>query len=126
MDGFTFSNTDEFNMEQISFTGGSKETIPLEFYNENGEKINITNYQVIWTMSRFGESEHTLLTKEGVLAGDYACNIVLNSDDTKNLSGKFVHQVTIIDYLGNERVPAKGIIKINRNNNNSNVIQRVS
>lgn len=114
----TFSTNEIYNLEKFVMRGGSKTILPFSFEDEFDDPLDITSSAMIWTLSEFGQPDFTILTKQGITAGDYGFNIVLESSDTKKLEGKFVQQVTLIDYLGEEFIPAQGIVKINRNNNN--------
>lgn len=114
----TFSTDEIYNIEKFVMRGGSKMILTFNFYDDNREPLDITTTQVVWTLSEFGQPDYTILKKYGVLATDYGCNITLSSLDTKELEGKYVHQVTLVDYNGEEYIPCQGIIKINKNNNN--------
>lgn len=115
----TFEHDEVFNLERFVMRGGSKTILPFTFFDEDGvTPLDITTTTVIWTLSEFGQPEYTILTKEAVLSSDTSCVVTLNSSDTKELEGKFIQQVTLIDYLGEEYIPCQGIIKINKNNNN--------
>lgn len=114
----TFSTDEIYNLEKYVMRGGSKTILPFNFYDKDKKPLDITTSTIVWTLSEFGQPDFTILTKEGVLSSDTSCNITLESIDTKKLEGKFIHQITIVDYLGQEYIPCQGIIKINRNNNN--------
>lgn len=114
----TFSTDEIYNIPKFVMRGGSKLILPFYFYDEDKKPLNITTTQVVWTLSEFGQPDFTILTKNGVLSSDTSCNIVLESKDTKLLEGKFIQQITLVDYLGEEYIPCQGIIKINKNNNN--------
>ena len=117
-DNLTFSATDVYNLPSVSIRGGSKEQLQYTFYDKEGKLLDITGAKVIWTLSEFGYSDITILKKVGILSSDYSSIIILNADDTRDLEGKFVQQITLKDYLDEDYVPCQGIIKISRNNNN--------
>lgn len=115
----SFSNDEIYNLEKFVMRGGSKTILEFGFTDdEDGSPLNITTSTIIWTLSEFGQPDYTILTKHGTLSSDYSCVVSLSASDTRNIEGKFVQQVTLIDYLGEEYVVAQGIIKINKNNNN--------
>ena len=118
-DKLSFSSSEVYNLDQTMIIGGSKEQFEFTFYDLHGNLLDITNTKVIWTLSEFGHADFTILEKQGVLSSDYSSLVTLQANDTRNLSGKYVQQITLIDYLGAEYVPAQGIIKINANNKNS-------
>jgi hypothetical protein len=118
MSSLTFEKDEIYNLEKMSIRGGSKTVLSFEFYDEDDLPLDITTSTVIWTLSRFGEPNHTVLSHNGTLSSNNSCIVTLASEDTRDLEGKFVQQITIIDYLGQEYVPSQGIIKINKNNRN--------
>lgn len=113
----TFIEDEIYNLEKYAMIGGGKVTLRFNFLDKDTLPIDITDSTIVWTLSEFGQANYTILTKQGILSGDTSCNVVLESDDTKHLEGKFIHQITIIDYLGQQYIPCQGIIKISRNNN---------
>lgn len=117
MSSLTFTGDQVYNLEQRVVRGGSKEILSFNFYDKDKAPLDITTTRVIWTLSEFGQSDYTILRKEGVLSSDYSCIITLGSRDTKDLEGKFIQQITLVDYLDEEYIPCQEIIKINRNNN---------
>lgn len=117
-DKLTFEASEIYNIDKFVMRGGSKTILNFDFEDEFDKPLDITTSTILWTMSEFGQPDYTILAKNGVLSGEHSCNVTIESVDTKELEGKFIHQITIIDYLGNEYIPAQGIIKINRNNNN--------
>lgn len=117
-DNLSFSASEIYNLPSVSIRGGSKEQLDFTFYDKERNLLDITGAKVIWTLSEFGYSDITILKKAGVLSSDYSSMITLNANDTRDLEGKFVHQITLIDYLDDAYVPCQGIIKISRNNNN--------
>lgn len=119
VDNLSFNSSDIYNLQSIVIRGGSKEQLEYFFYDKDGNPLNITNAKVIWTLSEFGFSDYTILKKEGVLSSDYSSIITLHANDTKDLEGKFVQQISLYDYLDECYVPASGVIKISRNNDNT-------
>ena len=118
VEGLSFSTEDIYNLQPILIRANGKEQLDYTFFDKDGNLIDITGAKVIWTLSEFGYSDITLLKKEGVLSSDYSSMITLHADDTKDLEGKFVQQITLKDYLDEAYVPCAGIIKISPNNNN--------
>ena len=118
VDWLSFSAEDIYNLQPILIRANSKEQLNYTFFDKDGNLIDITGAKVIWTLSEFGYSDITLLKKEGVLSSDYSSMITLRADDTKDLEGKFVQQITLKDYLDEAYEHAQGIIKISPNNNN--------
>lgn len=116
--GITFSTSDVYNIDKFVMRGGSKTILNFEFEDEFGQPLDISTSTIVWTLSEFGQPDYTILKKEAQLAGNYGCNVIINSSDTKSLEGKFIQQITLVDYRDEEFIPAQGIIKINRNNNN--------
>lgn len=118
MADLTFQTDEIYNLEKFVIRGGSKTILSFDFVDEDMLPLDITTSTVVWTLSEFGQPDYTILTKTGVLSGGHSCIITLPSIDTKYLEGKFIQQITLIDYMGDEYIPAQGILKINKNNNN--------
>lgn len=115
----SFGSDEIYNLQKFVMRGGSKTILEFSFADdESSLPLDITTSSVIWTMSEFGQPDYTILTKQGTLSSDTSCVVTLTSNDTKDIEGKFVQQITLIDYLGDEYVVAQGLIKINKNNNN--------
>ena len=115
----SFSSDEIYNLQKFVMRGGSKTILEFSFDDdESSLPLDIITSTVVWTMSEFGQPDYTIITKQGTLSSDYSCIVTLNSSETKDIEGKFVQQVTLVDYLGDEYVVAQGIIKINKNNNN--------
>lgn len=112
----TFTNDEVFNLQKMSVVGGSKEQLKFNFYNDEQEPLDITTSRVIWTLSRWGDVGYTLLTKTAVLSSDYSCIVTLLSSDTDGLDGKFIQQISIIDYQGNKNKPCQGVLLISESN----------
>ena len=118
VDNLSFKNSEIYNLPSLVIRGGSKEQLRYTFYDENNDLLDITGAKVIWTLSEFGCKDYTIIEKEGVLSSDYSSVITLHADDTKDLEGKFVCQVSLKDYIDEVYIPAQGIIKISRSNYN--------
>ena len=118
VDNLSFSTSEIYNLPSVSIRGGSREMLEFTFYDKTGNLLDITNAKVIWTLSEFGYSDITLLKKEGVLSSDYSSVVTINSNDTRDLEGKFVQQITLKNFLDEDYIPCAGIIKINPTNNN--------
>ena len=118
VDNLSFATSEIYNLSSVSIRGNSKEQFEFTFYDRDGNLLDITGTKVIWTLSEFGYSDITLLKKEGVLSSDYSSVVTISANDTKDLEGKFVQQLTLEDYTLERYIPAQGIIKISPNNNN--------
>lgn len=118
MSSFSFNSDEVFNLEKNTIIGGSREQLRFHFFDfMDSSKLDITNSTVVWTLSQFGDNKHTLLKKRGVLSGDYSCIIVLESEDTENLvGGKFIQQISLIDYKNKKIKPAQGALLIIESN----------
>ena len=101
-----------FTFGEISFIAGTDKVMTFSTEDENGAPLDITGADVAWYLCPYGQYNNAVLYKEGVLATAYTFTITLDSEDTLSLSGKFIQQVVITDYLGNQFRPAQGNIII--------------
>lgn len=111
----TYSSYSTLNsLEEFSFIGGTTFEMDFVFY-EDGVPLSLIGYAFVWKMSPYGNKSTTTLEKNGTVLpeDDTICRVTLDSIDTENLSGKFVHQISYSDLLGNNpKIPAQGNIII--------------
>ena len=99
-------------MPEFAMIGGTYETLEFYFYEVDGTPIDLESSTVKWRLCRLGQPEITLLELNAELFGTNGAVVEIQSSDTENLYGKFIHQPVLIDYAGNEYVYQQGIITI--------------
>jgi len=112
--GQNTSYTQINSLEEFSFIGGTEFEVTFNLYDEDGLEIDITTGTVTWTMSPLGQPDYAIVTKNGVVPGSpiNRFTVTIETDDTKLLSGKFIHQAIFVDFSGSEFRPNQGIITI--------------
>jgi hypothetical protein len=106
-----------FNESDVAMIAGSKQIFEVNIYNILDNQINAAIVSVEWRMSRYGETE-CLLSKDSSNKKSVTFNdsgtitITLLSDDTRDMFGKFTHQITITDVSGSVFVADLGKISI--------------
>jgi len=105
-----YSNIND--LEEIIFIGGTNYILEFNVYDELGVLIDITSSTVEWTMSYYGQPDTAILTKTGTKTGTNTFEIEIDSVDTVDLEGKFIHQPVITDLDQNEFRPSQGILTI--------------
>jgi hypothetical protein len=73
----------------IEFISGDTITIPFKFTDANGTVIQ--SYTLVWKLCPYNDTKNTVITKTLTVTGGSA-NVVLSSEDTKKLKGKYVQQ----------------------------------
>ena len=111
--------TDVIALDEVSFIAGTSQAITFPIY-QNGNLINLMGASASWSMSYYGTTDE-VLTKTGTIllttitpsgTSSLGIEVTLEPEDTINLHGKFIQQLTIIDFDGTTFIPAQGIITI--------------
>lgn len=102
------------SLEDISFIGGTNYTITFDIFDDAGLPIDSVLYGLTWKLFYYGQPDYTVLLKSGVYAGspNNRFTVTLNSADTEQLFGKFMHQAIITDTNNEKFIPAQGTILI--------------
>jgi len=100
------------NLDDFKFIGGNDLSLEFFVYDEDGVPVDISSATVNWRMSYYGDPDHAVIAKSGTINTTSSFLVELTSAETANLSGKFLHQPTVIDIDGTKFRPAQGIITI--------------
>ena len=113
-----------YSLPEIRFVGGSSEDLQFNlYYDDDGPKpFNIFGGEANFSIVNFINKNSTPLVSKRMEIGSnddkMIYNIVrvsLDPDDTVDLFGKFVYQITLKDVDGNVDIPHQGIINIHNN-----------
>lgn len=100
-------------LEEVSFIAGAREVLEFEICDKDNKPIDLGVMQSItWHLAYLGDKDTPVLIKDGEVFDFNHFRVSLNSDDTINLNGKFIHQPILTDILGNIYRPAEGLINI--------------
>ena len=112
--GQNTSYTQINSLEEFSFIGGTEFELAFNLYDDEGTPIDITTGTVTWTLCPYGQPDYAILTKNGSVSGTpiNRFTVTIETEDTKLLSGKFIHQPIFVDFSGSEFRPNQGVITI--------------
>lgn len=102
------------SLQEISFIGGDTQILEFSVYDSNGVAIDLSSNTFDWNLAYYGQPDVIALNKTPTLSEE-ASNIFivrLEESDTLSLSGKFIHQPRITDFIGNVYKYGQGIITI--------------
>jgi hypothetical protein len=100
------------DLPEFIMIAGSNQKLFFSIFTSACVAVNLSGASGTWRMAYYGNSAATL-SKNLIFSG--SSNIVevdLEPVDTSSLSGKFIHQPTIIDSSGSIHRPSQGIISI--------------
>ena len=111
------------NLDEFTFTAGTTYYLDFKVYNEEGIAVGITGaLSFSWKCAPYGQKDYTVISKINsdftVLDDDYTVRLTLSPSDTQNLSGKYVHQITVsqtIDATTTIFKPGQGTFTVSGN-----------
>ena len=101
-------------LEEIYMIAGSTHTLYYDIYDENDVPMDMSGASIELRICEFGRPSNVTLIKSGEYTGIpiNRFRVELDSEDTAHLSGKYVQQPIVTDYLEQEYLPAQGYITI--------------
>lgn len=107
------SYSDINSLNEFSMIAGTNYTLTFTVYDSDGVNLlDLTGSTIKWVICPFGQSDYTVLQKTGVITGTGVFTVSLVGTDTATLSGKYVQQPVITDFIGNIFRPAQGTVLI--------------
>lgn len=101
------------SLAETSFIAGTTFTLNFTAYQEDGvSALDLSGATIKWVLCPYGQIDYTALQKTGTITGTNTFKVVLTNADTKNLSGKYIHQPVITSFAGSVYKPAQGVILI--------------
>ena len=117
---------EEYGLPTLDFVGGSTQKLIFNMYHINTERpYELTSAEVNFSaVSHLGKMGYPIISKTmevslGKEDVNNVASVILDSEDTVNLSGKYIYQISIKDIEGNVEVPGQGILYITDNINRS-------
>ena len=108
-----------YTLPTISFVGGATQEIRFNLKDADGEVFNATGCEASFAVSEYGKKDRLFTLTPSFLSdasGVLSVMIVeVPSANTRNLDGKYIYQVTLIDSQDNVGIPNKGIMNISVN-----------
>lgn len=99
-------------LEEFAFIAGTDYTLTFTVFEEDGVTLqNIGGATIYWTLSPYGQSYNALQITGSVL-DDYSFEVEIPASSTEEFSGKYIQQITIESFYGQQYRPAQGTILI--------------
>ncbi len=116
---------DIYVLPTITFVGGETQTIDFHLYTKDGRRpLDMRNSSCQLAIAQYGttfgnpEVEKDVSILVDSTTGVFnIISVNLDIQDTLNLSGKYVYQLTIKDAAGHTEIPRRGIMNIINNIN---------
>jgi len=110
----TYVSYSEINsLEEFSFIAGTTYDITVNVYEEDGiTPLDMTGATINWVVAPFGRPNLNILEKAVTITDIGILDFTIESVDTENLSGKYVHQLVITAFSGSKYKPGQGVILI--------------
>lgn len=112
-----------YTLPEVDFVGGSTNEFLFRVYRDDKktEAADLEGSTANFSLVNFINKNGTpIISKSMTLAqDDDVCilSVTLTSEDTVNLSGKYVYQITIVDSAGRAIIPNQGVMYIHSNIN---------
>ena len=101
------------SLEETSFIAQSEFTLYFTAYQADGvTPLDLGGAYISWELCPYGQDSYTVLQKIAVVTGANTFKVVLLANDTRGLSGKYIHQPVITSFAGNIYRPAQGVLLI--------------
>lgn len=100
------------SLEEFGFIAGTSFTLNYNIYESNGTvPLDMGGGSFKIRLSPYGQT-YAILEKEGTITGIGTAEVVLDSVDTAQLSGKYIQQPIITSFSGESYIPGQGVILI--------------
>lgn len=107
----TLEYSDVYALAEMSFIAGNDYTLFFKITDENGNPGNVSGASFVWYLADFDQRAEPQLTYPGEIIAADEIKVVIPSEDTLNLSGRFVQQISISE-SGKQYRPLQGIVVI--------------
>lgn len=109
-----------FTLPTLHFTAGETQVLIFRFFNKSKQQINSADLECTFSLIHYSQrfSQPLFVLNGEILQQDEVSSskIKINSEETLNLFGKFVYQISIKDIKGNVEIE-QGIMEIYKNTN---------
>ena len=101
------------NMPEMGFMAGSDKVYTYTCYQEDGVNLlDITSGTVVWRLCPYGQFDVVSLQISGVITTANTFTITVPSASTLTMGGKYIQQIEITDFFGNNFIPGQGELLI--------------
>lgn len=117
----TFPNIDIlYNLKEITLIGGTSKTLKFNLYknkkndNEVYEDIPLNNVAInpTWELYPFHKDDFPIIFKVATCINGNSYIVELETDDTKNLQGRYIQKFSLTGIKTYEQKIAEGIVNI--------------
>lgn len=115
--------TNIYTLPELTFVGGKTQELRFNLKDKNGEPYNASGNTVNFSICDYSyKTGAPLLSLTTTLIADEngvadMLYITIAPEDTLNLFGKYIYQITIVDISGRVEIPNQGIMNITKNIN---------
>lgn len=115
--------TNIYTLPELTFVGGKTQELRFNLKDKNGEPYNASGSTVNFSICDYSyKTGAPLLSLTPTLIADEngvadMLYITITPEDTLNLFGKYIYQITIVDISGRVEIPNQGIMNITKNIN---------
>ena len=99
-----------YALEETSFIAGTEYTLDFDIFDNLGIPVDLSGANCSWKLCYYGQPEYAVLTKSATIISTSKIRVLLLSEDTQTLNGKFIQQPIILDGNGSTFRPDQGII----------------
>lgn len=117
--------TNIYTLPELTFVGGKTQELRFNLKDTNGEPYNVSGSTINFSICDYSyKTGAPILSLTPALIADEngiadSLYVTITSEDTLNLFGKYIYQITIIDISGRVEIPNQGIMNITKNINTS-------
>ena len=110
-----------YTLPEISFVGGESQSLFFNLRTREGNEFDATECTVDFAMIHYtNKNGMPIFTKQADIkpgnSGVLSIAVVdILPEDTIDLYGRYVYQITISDFAGQTEIPGQGLIDITRN-----------
>lgn len=115
--------TNIYTLPELTFVGGKTQELRFNLKDTHGEPYNASGSEVNFSICDYSyKTGAPLLSLTPTLMADEngvadLLYVTIAPEDTLNLFGKYIYQITIIDMTGRVEIPNQGIMNITKNIN---------
>lgn len=115
--------TNIYTLPELTFVGGKTQELRFNLKDTDGQPYNASGATVDFSICDYSYKTGapilsltpTLIADENGIAD--MLYVTISPEDTLNLFGKYIYQITIIDISGRVDIPNQGIMNITKNIN---------
>lgn len=103
----------DYTLEPITIIAGDYFTFEFDVFDKDrSESADLTGYEASILIAPYSQSDATIISKRGSIVEDSRFIAIINSEDTINLTGKFVYQPVLKAPNDRQYRPAQGVLTI--------------